>query len=73
MLPSEDAVSAWLMFNDFSVRPVSEEAVFSFPEQWKVPAVIIFERIDTESVLDLRKLPTSLDPDGLFRDVSMAW
>ncbi len=69
----EDVESPWTMFNDFLVRPVSEEAVFSFTLQWKVPAVIIFERIDSEVMLDLKKLPTSLDPAGLFRDVSMAW
>jgi hypothetical protein len=26
----------WIMFNDFVVREVSEEEVFSFPDTWKV-------------------------------------
>ena len=58
------------MFNDFHVRPVSEAEVFTFPE-WKVPAVIILER--TDNVLDLSKIPTQLDPNVLFKDVSVAW
>jgi hypothetical protein len=27
---------AWVLFNDFVVRQVSEEEVFGFPDQWKV-------------------------------------
>jgi PAB-dependent poly(A)-specific ribonuclease subunit 2 len=33
---SEGSDGEWIMFNDFSVRPVFEEEVFSFPAQWKV-------------------------------------
>jgi PAB-dependent poly(A)-specific ribonuclease subunit 2 len=58
------------MFNDFLVRPVAEEEVFRFPEQWKIPAVIILER---ESDFDLGNLPTQLDPSVLYQDVSLAW
>lgn len=61
------------MFNDFLVRYVSEEQVFSFPDQWKVPAVIILERDDTDALLDFSAIPTQLDPSALFKDVSVAW
>ncbi|WVQ76650.1 PAB-dependent poly(A)-specific ribonuclease subunit PAN2 [Cryptococcus sp. DSM 104548] len=64
--------SSWVMFNDFLVRPVSEAEVFSFPDQWKVPAVIIFEREDVDTLLDLDRLPKGLDKEVLFKDVSMA-
>jgi hypothetical protein len=28
--------SYWVILNDFSVRPISEEEVFRFPDMWKV-------------------------------------
>ena len=61
------------MFNDFLVRPVQESEVFSFPAQWKVPAVIILERVDASEVLDCSSVPKQIDPDALFKDVSVAW
>ena len=61
-----------MMFNDFLVRPVTEAEVFSFSESWKSPAVIMLERVDRDSLLDLSMLPTFLDPRGLFQDVSLA-
>ncbi|ORY23812.1 ubiquitin carboxyl-terminal hydrolase-domain-containing protein [Naematelia encephala] len=70
---TEDAESTWIMLNDFSVRPVTEEEVFSFPGTWKTPAVLLFERVDSTQVLDLDKLPKQLSTDGLFKDVSIAW
>lgn len=60
------------MFNDFLVRPVAEAEVFRFSQVWKLPAVIMLERVDKDSLLDLSKLPTSLDPGVLFKDVSLA-
>jgi PAB-dependent poly(A)-specific ribonuclease subunit 2 len=71
--PNEDGESSWVMFNDFLVRPVSEQEVFRFPQLWKVPAIVLLERDDVGSVLDLGKLPTQLDPSVLFQDVSLAW
>ncbi|KAL1408168.1 poly(A)-specific ribonuclease [Vanrija albida] len=63
----------WIMFNDFLVRPVKEEEVFSFPDTWKVPAIIILERVDADKMLDYGKLPKELDVNVLFKDHSMAW
>ncbi|KAK8846644.1 PAB-dependent poly(A)-specific ribonuclease subunit PAN2 [Kwoniella newhampshirensis] len=65
--------SSWVMFNDFLVRKVTEEEVFRFPDQWKVPAVIILERSDSAKVLDWGKLPKQLNAEALFKDVSIAW
>nr|XP_019008893.1 PAB-dependent poly(A)-specific ribonuclease subunit PAN2 [Kwoniella pini CBS 10737]OCF47674.1 PAB-dependent poly(A)-specific ribonuclease subunit PAN2 [Kwoniella pini CBS 10737] len=70
---TEAKVSQWIMFNDFLVRQVSEEEVFNFPDQWKVPSVIILQRIDTSSLLELSNLPTSIDKSVLLKDVSIAW
>lgn len=39
----------------------------------KTPAIIILERADCESALDLAKLPTGLNPEVLYKDVSLAW
>ena len=72
-MPSGDDESPWVMFNDFLVRAVSEDEVFRFRDEWKVPAIIILERLDSGSMLKLERLPISLDPAGLFQDVSVAW
>ncbi|WRT65143.1 uncharacterized protein IL334_002085 [Kwoniella shivajii] len=74
-VPDDDdpTQSHWIMFNDFLVRSVSEREVFNFPDQWKVPAVIILQRTDTASLLDLNELPKEIDRSVLFKDVSMAW
>lgn len=63
---------SWMMFNDFLVRSVPEEEVFTFTE-WKVPAIVIFERVDSDIVLDYSAMPSQLDPGVLFKDVSVAW
>lgn len=73
VVPSKDGSWTWIMFNDFLVRPVSEDEVLSFPDQWKVPAVIIFERENMEELLNLEVLPKELDREILFKDVSIAW
>lgn len=76
----EPVPEEWIMFNDFLVRPVSRDEVLTFSD-WKVrfswrdklrqtPAIIIFER---EDPIDLRVLPTQLDHQVLYADVSMAW
>ncbi|GMK57719.1 hypothetical protein CspeluHIS016_0405530 [Cutaneotrichosporon spelunceum] len=61
----------WVMFNDFLVRPVKEEEVFSFAD-WKVPAIIILERRDSSSLLDFSRLPKELDHGVLFKDQNLA-
>jgi len=39
----------------------------------QTPAIVILERADCETVLDLEKLPTGLNPEVLYKDVSLAW
>ncbi|WVR04297.1 PAB-dependent poly(A)-specific ribonuclease subunit PAN2 [Kwoniella sp. DSM 27419] len=63
----------WIMFNDFLVRAVTEQEVFSFKDVWKVPAVIILERVDSADLLNLASLPRQLDTAVLFKDESIAW
>ncbi|CAK9784309.1 putative subunit of the Pan2p-Pan3p poly(A)-ribonuclease complex [Cutaneotrichosporon oleaginosum] len=62
----------WVMFNDFLVRPVKEEEVFSFAD-WKVPAIIMLERRDCSALLDYERLPKQLDHEVLFKDQNMAF
>jgi hypothetical protein len=38
----------------------------TIPDQWKIPAVIIMERTDTDTLLDFSNIPTQLDPGVLF-------
>ena len=71
-VPDEDQIPTWVMFNDFLVRQVSAEEVFRFPDAWKVPAVIVFQRQDVDDILDLQRLPTQLDPSILCEDVSVS-
>ena len=61
----------WIMFNDFLVKPVSEDEVLDFPE-WKLPAVIMYEREDGGD-LRMEQMPTDLDSSVLLKDVSLAW
>lgn len=70
---TQDSETSWVMFNDFLVKPVSEEEVFSFPGPWKIPAVIILVRKDVNDILETGNLPTQLEPSALFEDVSIAW
>lgn len=71
--PQEDEeLAKWIMFNDFLVRPVKEEEVFSFPDTWKVPSVIILERVEP-GLVDYSRLPKELDTEVLFKDHSMSW
>jgi hypothetical protein len=49
-----DATSPWYMFNDFVVKNLSEEEVFSFKELWKV-------RFQAESMPSPRLTPHELD------------
>lgn len=62
----------WYLFNDFLVRKIRPEEVFSFKGTWKTPAVLQYTRIDLDSVLDLDVLPTEVDYSLLFEDLSIA-
>ncbi|KAE8226230.1 hypothetical protein CF319_g1142 [Tilletia indica] len=61
---------AWYLFNDFLVRNISEHEALSFPSMWKVPAVLLFERVDIP--YDLSSLLTDPDPSILFQDMSIS-
>ncbi|KAK7449653.1 poly(A)-specific ribonuclease [Stygiomarasmius scandens] len=67
-----EAGSPWYIFNDFVVRNVPEEEALSFPDRWKVPAVLHFERVDRRGSLDFSGLPTEIDPTILCRDTSIS-
>ncbi|TKA57450.1 hypothetical protein B0A53_00679 [Rhodotorula sp. CCFEE 5036] len=64
--------ASWHLFNDFLVKPVTEEEVLSFPGKWKIPAVLFFERVDVNSVLDLEDLPMKADPSVLCEDINIS-
>ncbi|KIM28988.1 hypothetical protein M408DRAFT_329031 [Serendipita vermifera MAFF 305830] len=67
-----DSPSPWFMFNDFSVRNISEEEALSFPSNWKIPAVLYFERIDARETLEFSGLPMQVDPYILSQDISLS-
>ncbi|KAG6878679.1 hypothetical protein C0993_011494 [Termitomyces sp. T159_Od127] len=67
-----DLVSPWFIFNDFVVRNISEEEALSFPDKWKVPAIIYYERNDLHEVLDYSGLPGSIDETILCHDTSIS-
>ncbi|KAF8919283.1 PAB-dependent poly-A-specific ribonuclease subunit PAN2 [Mucidula mucida] len=69
---SSDYGSPWYLFNDFVVRNISEQEALSFPNKWKVPAVLHFERVDLRDVLDFSELPVTLDASILSRDTSIS-
>ncbi|BGO90283.1 hypothetical protein NBRC10512_004804 [Rhodotorula toruloides] len=64
--------SSWHLFNDFLVRPISEEEALSFPGKWKIPAVLFYERRDAPQLLDFSKLPLHSDPSILCEDITIS-
>ncbi|KAH9484202.1 PAN2-PAN3 deadenylation complex catalytic subunit PAN2 [Psilocybe cubensis] len=69
---SNDASSPWFLFNDFVVTNISQQEALSFQGQWKVPAILYFERQNVESMLDFSHLTQKLDPSILSRDTSIS-
>ncbi|KAF8628478.1 hypothetical protein AX15_003989 [Amanita polypyramis BW_CC] len=67
-----DLGSPWFIFNDFTVRNVSETEALSFPDKWKVPAIIYLERVDLRETLDFSGLPDKINPGILSRDASIS-
>ncbi|CCA66899.1 related to PAN2-component of Pab1p-stimulated poly(A) ribonuclease [Serendipita indica DSM 11827] len=63
---------SWYLFNDFTVRGISEEDALSFPGRWKVPAVLYYERVDMQDGLDFSGLPMTQDPSILSQDISLS-
>ncbi|KAL9932023.1 hypothetical protein V8E36_009084 [Tilletia maclaganii] len=68
--PKRGKKGPWYLFNDFLVRNISENEALSFPNTWKVPAVLLFERSDLP--YDLSSLITEPDPSILFQDMSIS-
>ncbi|KAI0637414.1 ubiquitin carboxyl-terminal hydrolase-domain-containing protein [Trametes polyzona] len=62
----------WFIFNDFLVQNMTGDEVLSFPSNWKVPAVLYFERIDIRQRLDFSRLPDKMDPTILCHDTNIA-
>ncbi|KAK2467007.1 hypothetical protein APHAL10511_001265 [Amanita phalloides] len=67
-----DLDSPWFIFNDFAVKNVSEEEALSFPDKWKVPAVIYLERVDVRETLDFSGLQDKINPTILSQDTSIS-
>ncbi|KAI7904509.1 ubiquitin carboxyl-terminal hydrolase-domain-containing protein [Cokeromyces recurvatus] len=67
-----EANSPWYLFNDFLVRRIRQEEVFSYKGTWKTPAVLQYTRVDLESLYDLDILPSKVDYSLLFKDLSIA-
>ncbi|KDQ12374.1 hypothetical protein BOTBODRAFT_134946 [Botryobasidium botryosum FD-172 SS1] len=64
--------SPWYIFNDFVVENISEQEALSFPDKWKVPCVLYFERVDMRDHLDFSGLPDELDRAILGQRISLA-
>ncbi len=61
---------SWVLFNDFLVKPVTEEEATGFPGPWKVPAVVTYEQL---KVIDFREaLPLKVDISILFSEYSLS-
>ncbi|KAJ7184324.1 ubiquitin carboxyl-terminal hydrolase-domain-containing protein [Mycena filopes] len=67
-----DLSSPWFVFNDFAVQNITEEEALSFPDSWKIPAIIYYERIDRQDSLDFSGLPSAMDPAILSHDTSIS-
>lgn len=68
---------AWFLFNDFLVRQVDEAEAREFGVPWKIPAVLLFERVDAAARAEraaLAELGAALRPDTelLLRDENLA-
>ncbi len=60
----------WHLFNDFLVKPISEEEALSFAGTWKIPAVLFYQRKDAPALLDFAGLPSQADPAILCEDIT---
>ncbi|KAK4698993.1 PAB-dependent poly(A)-specific ribonuclease subunit 2, partial [Phenoliferia sp. Uapishka_3] len=66
------APGKWYLFNDFLVKPISEEEALSFPSTWKIPAVMFYQRVDADELLDFSSLPLSSEPGILCQDITIS-
>ncbi|KAG2231202.1 hypothetical protein INT48_005923 [Thamnidium elegans] len=67
-----EAKTPWYLFNDFLVRKIRPEEVYSFKGNWKTPAVLQYTRVELDSLLELDVLPSKVDYSLLFEDHSIA-
>ncbi|KAF8636661.1 hypothetical protein AX17_003467 [Amanita inopinata Kibby_2008] len=67
-----DLVGPWFVFNDFAVKNVAETEALSFPDKWKVPAIIYLERVDVRGTLDFSSLPDKINLSILSHDSSIS-
>ncbi|GAB5593792.1 poly(A)-specific ribonuclease [Umbelopsis nana] len=65
------AKSPWYLFNDFLVKNIEAEEVFSFKGSWKIPSILQYTRLDLDQLLDLSKLPSQVDLSILFKNISL--
>jgi len=70
--PDAENAGPWYIFNDFSVRNITEEEALSFPASWKIPAILYFERVDLRSQLDFSSLPNQLNTHILSQDTNIS-
>ncbi|KAJ9099926.1 hypothetical protein QFC21_003931 [Naganishia friedmannii] len=68
----DESEPRWVLFNDFAVREVSEEEALDFDPDWKIPATIMLERINSHESLNLNSLTQNIDPSILLRDVCIS-
>ncbi|EJD06087.1 uncharacterized protein FOMMEDRAFT_78690 [Fomitiporia mediterranea MF3/22] len=62
----------WIVFNDFVVTNVSEREALGFSGNWKVPAILYYERVDMQDKLKLDALPRELDVSILCKDINLS-
>ncbi|KAJ3284105.1 poly(A)-specific ribonuclease, partial [Rhizoclosmatium sp. JEL0117] len=60
-----DEQSEWILFNDFSVQPITPVEVTQF-SKWKLPVVLQYTRVDTASLIDLNKLAVKKSLESLM-------
>ncbi|KAF9567565.1 hypothetical protein CPC08DRAFT_703099 [Agrocybe pediades] len=64
--------SPWYLFNDFAVTNISQEEALSFRENWKVPAIVYYERVDIKDTVKFDNKTYKLDPSILMMDTSIS-
>ncbi|WFD40697.1 poly(A)-specific ribonuclease [Malassezia japonica] len=74
---SPEEPEAWTLFNDFLVRPVPADEALRFGEPWKIPALLMWERIDGAAAAHASQLDRAtslLKPDTslLTTDINIA-
>ncbi|EPS41531.1 hypothetical protein H072_4574 [Dactylellina haptotyla CBS 200.50] len=69
--PGERKGSNWHLFNDFLVRPVSQEEAMNFAPAWKLPSVLCFQQKSESNMVD-NSWKNNLDTSLLFKNLPLA-